>query len=393
MNKRFSLAALCVVFVVSVAMAQRSGHSGGSHGSFSGGQSFGSSHNLGSSHGFSGFGRSSFGFSRQTFGSSGSRGNYGANFSRQGFGGSSGFGNSQRFGGFGRQSFGTRSGFGNSGSTNSGFGGRSRFRNGTFGGGFTGRSGVSRSGSQGGFNFTGRRSSMRDGFNRGFGHSGEGRVHHFRGDFGGPWGDRWRFGYWGWPGWIDADWFFGFWLFSPFDQPCVVSPWYWYPCLPPYLPETQVTVVPGDSADWDAGQPYDYHSDETPLAYGNHELNAAVDQIRNVFDKGSTDAIDDLIPESGKVAIYNDGKYMYSLTGHQFREMMIDNVHATKTDAFDVTAVRGQGDVAIVHARHTFADPEGGMDTVYQSYRLRREGDRYVITDFMTSKDEHEDPF
>jgi hypothetical protein len=227
------------------------------------------------------------------------------------------------------------------------------------------------------------------------GRFGDARVGHFWGNGWGGWGNHWRYGYCGYPGWIDADFFFGAYLYSPFIEPCVVSPWYWYPCLPPYIPEERVEVV--DNAppvDWDSGQNYDYHPFEDNMSYGNHELNCAVGQIRNIFNHQLESAIDYLIPEGSQIAIYNEGKYMYTLKSSDFRAMMKDNMDAVKTISFEVTYVRIEGDSAIVKCRHAFEDPESGQDTIYQMYRLKESNGRYRITDFMTSKNEiHQDFF
>lgn len=40
---------------------------------------------------------------------------------------------------------------------------------------------------------------------------------------------KWRYGYRRHRGWPRANFFYGFYLFSPFDVECVISPWYFYP--------------------------------------------------------------------------------------------------------------------------------------------------------------------
>lgn len=229
--------------------------------------------------------------------------------------------------------------------------------------------------------------------NNGF---GEGRVHQFWGNRGGPWGSGWRTGYWGYPGWPIGGFFFDNYLYDPWLEPCVVSPWYWYPTIPPYIPEDDVTIEspPPPPVDWDQGQNYDYQPEQNPVSYGDHELNCAIGQIRNIFNHQMDSAVDYLIPDGDVVKIYNDGKYMYDLKAHDFRAMMKDNMKATKTLSFDVTYVKTEGDAAIVKCRHTFEDPESGQDTIYQMYRLEENGGRYRITDFMTSETEiHSDFF
>jgi len=342
--KRISLAIILSVSASSMALAQH-GHSGGGGGHSGGGfsRSGGGSHYSGGSRyggGMHGYGRSSSGF--------------------RGFGGGSGLGGRSSLGGGARSGSSTRS-FSSS-----------RFQ---------GTGGLS----ENGHNFRG-------GQGGGFGNS---RVGHFGGNGEGRWGNHFRNGYWGYrEGWFGGGFLFGFYLDSPYLEPCVVSPWYWYPCLPPYIPEDHVIIDNDGPVSWDTGDNYDYQADAEPLSYGNHELNCAVGQISNIFTHQLDTAVDYLIPEDSKVAIYNENKYMYSLNGPDFRAMMKDNMKATKTLSFTVTFVKTAGDTAIVKCRHGFDDPESGQDTIYQMYRLKETDGRYRITDFMTSKDEiHEEFF
>ena len=67
---------------------------------------------------------------------------------------------------------------------------------------------------------------------------------------------KWRRKYW-----RDSFFAFPFYVFDPFLWPCYVSPWYYYPCLPPYVGSANVVVVDsyptsnwrGSDYDWDPG--------------------------------------------------------------------------------------------------------------------------------------------
>jgi hypothetical protein len=196
---------------------------------------------------------------------------------------------------------------------------------------------------------------------------------------------NWREGYYR-PGWHDETFFFGFYVFSPFESACVVSPWYYYPCLPPYLAYNRVIIL-NDNCDWNDGNDYTYVPQEAPNTYGDADLNSSISQLESIFQNDDENAISSVVDPDMQVGVYNDGKYMYSVNGKDFSQMMTDNVHGVQNVGFTVTNVKVQPDYAIVTARHEFQDAEdGGSTVVYQEYRLTRNGDHYAIEDFNTSK-------
>jgi hypothetical protein len=172
---------------------------------------------------------------------------------------------------------------------------------------------------------------------------------------------------------------FGLYLTAP-TETCVVSPWYNYSVLPAYLPENVVSINQGVACNWNAGTFYNMSGGYA----SNAALNNAVSNIEALFENQSTSALDALIPDSGQVNIFNGGSYMYSLNDSDFRQMMEDNIQNTETSSFEITNILADGGQATVNATHTFTDPNGGTQTVYQQYRLQLENGRYVIVDFTT---------
>lgn len=232
------------------------------------------------------------------------------------------------------------------------------------------------------YNFTGKSSRERQNFGWEGSH---GRIAVRR--FGHPpFGDEWRYGYHGRRGFRDRHFHFGFYFFSPFGWPVVVSPWYYYPELPPYIDWNAVTVVPDYSWDWNQGIAYTYRPAVPYASYGDRTLNAAVDAIRDIFSNGSQDAIDALVPTDGQVAIFSNGQYMYTLKGDQFQQMITDAAEDVDTTSFQVDSVRTLDGEAIVHCTDNFTDNDGGAHSVMQTYRLTFMGGRYVITAFMTQE-------
>ncbi|HWD40428.1 MAG TPA: hypothetical protein VG944_16380, partial [Fimbriimonas sp.] len=66
--------------------------------------------------------------------------------------------------------------------------------------------------------------------------------------------------------------------------------------------------------------------------------------------------------------------------------MMLDNVNNAGTVSFQVSQVRRGHHEAIVRAVQVVKDPDGGTDTIYQTYHLVQVDGRYMIADFMSSK-------
>ncbi|HWD39821.1 MAG TPA: nuclear transport factor 2 family protein [Fimbriimonas sp.] len=226
------------------------------------------------------------------------------------------------------------------------------------------------------FNYFHNRSQMERDFQRDRG-SSRIRVH---GSF--PrttrrYGDHWRYGYRRDRRFDDHHFRFGFYLFSPFAADSYPSPWYYYPSLPPYVPSDRVIVVPDYGYSWDVGAPY--HR-------GDSALDQAVDDIQDAFGQGNADAADALIPADSRVAIFQDGRYEYSLKGDDFEEMISDNVQNTDSESFHIDSVRRSGDNAVVRATQVLRDEDDATDTVHQRIHLRRVGDQWEITDFMTSR-------
>ncbi|HWD37864.1 MAG TPA: hypothetical protein VG944_03390, partial [Fimbriimonas sp.] len=122
------------------------------------------------------------------------------------------------------------------------------------------------------------------------------------------WGDHWRDGYYCPPG-VTINLICTTYVENPSDADCFVSPWYYYPTLPPYVASDSVQVDQDGDMDWNLGvivTPRNRYGD-VPLAY-------AVDELNNSFLKQDGHAVDELI-SSDKVGIFVDGEYEYSMDG------------------------------------------------------------------------------
>lgn len=166
----------------------------------------------------------------------------------------------------------------------------------------------------------------------------------------------------------------------PYDR-CVVSPWYYYPQLPAYLPTEVVYVQP----------PVEYVTDYDPYYWvrgrDTTPLDLAVDGIEDAFEARSAGAMMPYVPGDGQIAIFLDGAYRYSVRTDDFRDMMYDTCSKVKTSQYRIDEVRRYHDgSAMVLARHITLDPWGNRETVYHRYRLEPLNGRYVIREFGTSQ-------
>ncbi len=163
-----------------------------------------------------------------------------------------------------------------------------------------------------------------------------------------------------------------------------MSPWYCYPCLPPYVAAPNVIVENDADTQWQ-GRDYDWAPEDA--GSNNPVLDDSVQDVVQSFESDDHKAIDRVTPHSGTVKIYTDGKYSYSLNANDFYDTYVDGIESTKTDRYEILDVKTapDGNSARVVAKHIYNDPSGNRTNVYHSYLLVKEGNEYVVREFGTS--------
>lgn len=204
--------------------------------------------------------------------------------------------------------------------------------------------------------------------------------------------NNWRRGYYSYrDNWRDDNFCYPYYTFNPWtaNRSCSVSPWYYYPHLPGYIWASRITYYDNCSWNFSIGTSYNWHSRGGYSNYDNDrnrsELDDALYDIENAFERQDRRALERLIPERGRVNIYMDGTYCYSLNGDDFYDLMLDNIQDTDTVRYTITRVTTSRDEAQVSASHDYIDPWGRRQCVYHHYRLERDRYGYTITDFLTS--------
>ncbi len=209
-------------------------------------------------------------------------------------------------------------------------------------------------------------------------HRGGYGDYHYGGVYGGV-----RYGYVGYNSYWRDDYFaYPFYAFDPWAPgvTVVASPWYRYSYLPPYLDTTRVVIVNDYRSSYndrrDDWQDYREQRDD--------RLDNALGDIRDAFERNSSRDGERLLPQTGQVAIFNDGKYDYSLGADDFQDMFLDGIEQSKTVRYEITETRVRGDEVHLKARHEYTDSWGESQVVAHTYTLRRENGRFVIREFGT---------
>lgn len=202
-------------------------------------------------------------------------------------------------------------------------------------------------------------------------------------------GNIYRTGYYHYdPYWCDDFFWFSRYIFDPFRTRCVVSPWYWYASLPGYLNYSCVRILTIPVYTWQ-GNWYSYRRPSNwgyyDQYYRRSELDYALDDLISSFENQDRRALSRLIPRSGRVHLYANGRYDYSLEADDYYNLMLDGIFNVDTRRYEVVSVETYRDEVEVTARHDFSDPWGRRTSVYHWYRLQEDRRGYVITSFGTS--------
>lgn len=208
-----------------------------------------------------------------------------------------------------------------------------------------------------------------------------------------------RTGYYGYgyyPGWNDSYFFYSNYVFSPFGNTCVISPWYYYSMLPGYIAPIGCTyfatpffnVWPGtvyywnQGSDWanNLGAPY---GDQNQESVSN--LDVALSDIQKMFVQHNIQNLVSVTNPDLSIPIFIDGKYQYSLNGQDFYGLMRDNIMSVNTVRYTILDVRRNGYQARVLASQEFYDAWGQYQRVYQQFIVDFGGSQAIITQFGTS--------
>jgi hypothetical protein len=165
----------------------------------------------------------------------------------------------------------------------------------------------------------------------------------------------------------------------------VVSPWYLYWHLPPYICSRRVTFVYGapfvelrDWHDWSFRDRFDRRSP-------TFAVDTAVADLVRAFERRDLRALGRLVPRHEHVVITAGNGDRYRIGSDDFYDMMVDLIRETRTRDYRVLEVRRGRTTVQVVARHEFEDTWGRRTAVFHEYVLEWDGRDYSIVEFATT--------
>jgi len=208
--------------------------------------------------------------------------------------------------------------------------------------------------------------------------------------------DRLRWGYYNRdPRWRDYHFGYGYYCYRPIPYQCGFSPYYWYWSVPGYLPWNRchvlrptIIIIIGSFINWNycgIGSSGGFYS----TSYYNYSaLDRSLSDLKDAFLYRDYRLLDRLVPNDGRVEIFIDGEYVYSLDSSDYYDITSDLIYTTETTDFDIVDVRriqgSRGYVAT--ARHEFIDAWGDRQQTYLTFTLQPWNGGYRIAQAGTQR-------
>jgi hypothetical protein len=208
--------------------------------------------------------------------------------------------------------------------------------------------------------------------------------------------DKLRWGYYNRdPRWSDRHFGYPYYCYRPLPWQTCYSPYYWYWNLPGYLPWNRcyfgrptVFVIITTFINWNycgIGSSQGFYN----ASYGNYSpLDRSLSDLKDAFIYRDYNSLDRLVQSRGRVEIFIDDEYVYSLDSSDYYDITADLIYSTETTDFDIVGVRriqnNRGYVAT--ARHEFIDSWGARQQAYLTFTLQPSDGGYVITQAGTSR-------
>ena len=181
------------------------------------------------------------------------------------------------------------------------------------------------------------------------------------------------------PGLSVSYFYYPYYCAEPFVTGYTVFPslYYYYSTVPRYVYGPRVIVLDRPTYIIERSREV-YIDDDVDYYYLSPGLRTSLketlEDIRDAWVHGEFDLLLRHVRSEGKIHVTLRGKYVYSLTPEDYRDMTKDAVENTDTKSFEwVRTEKLSDDEVIAKARHEFADKDGERRTVYASYRLKED--------------------
>ncbi|MDQ2985816.1 MAG: hypothetical protein M3R13_03730 [Armatimonadota bacterium] len=208
--------------------------------------------------------------------------------------------------------------------------------------------------------------------------------------------DKLRWGYYNRDSrWRDRHFGYGYYCYQPIAWQCGFSPYYWYWSVPGYLPwgrcyvlRPTIIIIIGGFINWNycgIGSSGSFYN----TSYNNYSpLDRSLSDLKDAFIYRDYRSLDRLVSNGGRVEIFIDGEYVYSLDSGDYYDITADLIYSVETTDFDVVDVRRlQGNRGyLATARHEFIDSWGERQETYLTFTLQPGDGGYVITQAGTQR-------
>jgi hypothetical protein len=186
------------------------------------------------------------------------------------------------------------------------------------------------------------------------------------------------------------------------DTPVLLSPFYLYPNLPPFIadPNPAQDSLAAQSSDSNppapvaqtasdpASAPTDPSATSDPASMVEPDSDLAVLDLKHLWESPDSALIDKLCPTAGKVTV-SVLDQTFPLEARDFRDLLKDGTLGTHTIKWTILDEHVEGDSVELKARHQFLDAAGKTRSISQIYTLVKEKNGYVIREF--GSDRYED--
>jgi len=201
------------------------------------------------------------------------------------------------------------------------------------------------------------------------------------------------------PFWCDYHFGYNFYYFYP-SFGCYFSPYYWYWCVPPYIWHSRIIIVSpriiviiNEPVKWvycGYGAYYDYYGYTYSRHYdGYSALDRALSDLVDAFKYSDVRALERLAPPGGRVDIFMEGKYAYTVSTDDYFDMTADLIQSVYTENFQIVRVRKarSGEYRVI-ARHDYLDPWNERQTTWLNFTLDFQSGRYVIVEAGSNREQ-----
>jgi hypothetical protein len=178
-------------------------------------------------------------------------------------------------------------------------------------------------------------------------------------------------------------------------QAILLSPFYFYSNLPPFIQEPS---SPDQVADTDSGtnsgesdtgelsnstsnSPSSPSAQDSSESVTDSDSDGAVEDLRKAWTSLDTAALEKLCPKSGNVKV-SVADQTYDLNAADFANLIQDGVNGTLTASWKIADMHANDTEVDLRVIHKFSDSSGNLRSVVQTYTLVDDGSGFLIREF-----------